>query len=87
MPTAARVHHCHILLHEDNGMMHVIEATPFADASNYMPQRDLDVELNSPRPTREESYSLSNMFYDSDTATGQYYPGFRVTAPPPPQDP
>ena len=80
----AYVHHCHILLHEDNGMMHVIEATPFADASNYMPQRALDVDLNAPRPTREESYSLSNTFYDSDTATGQYYPGFHVTAPPPP---
>ena len=31
----AYVHHCHILLHEDNGMMHVIEATPFVSQSNY----------------------------------------------------
>ena len=80
----AYVHHCHILLHEDNGMMHVIEATPFADASNYMPQTVLDVDRNSPRPSRDESYTLSNMFYDSDAATGQLYPGFTVTPPPGP---
>ena len=29
------VNHCHILLHEDHGMMQVVETTPFADQANY----------------------------------------------------
>jgi len=77
----AYVHHCHILLHEDNGMMHVIEATPFADESNYMPQKRLDVDQNAPRPTREQAYTISYQFYDPDETTGQLYPGFTVTPP------
>ena len=60
----AYVHHCHILLHEDNGMMHVIEATPFADQSNYEPSQVLDADRNAPRPTPEESFTVSYQFYD-----------------------
>ena len=77
----AYVHHCHILLHEDNGMMHVIEATPFADKCNYNPQQSLDPDANAPRPTREESYTLSYSFDDPDETTGQRYPGFTVKPP------
>lgn len=77
----AYVHHCHILLHEDNGMMHVIEATPFADQSNYQPVKTLDVETYAPRPTRKESYTISNTFFDPSATTGQLYPGFKVTPP------
>lgn len=29
------VNHCHPLLHEDHGMMQVIDITPFADRANY----------------------------------------------------
>ncbi len=77
----AYVHHCHILLHEDNGMMHVIEATPFPAESNYSPQQTLDVGANAPRPSREEAYTLNSTFYDPDRDTGQLYPGFEVTPP------
>jgi FtsP/CotA-like multicopper oxidase with cupredoxin domain len=77
----AYVHHCHILLHEDNGMMHVIEATPFADESNFRPSKTLDVDRNAPRPRPEEAYTLSYTFYDPDETTGQLYPGFDVTPP------
>ena len=80
----AYVHHCHILLHEDNGMMHVIEATPFADQSNYEPSRVLDVDQHVPRPTPEESFTVSYQFYDPDERNGQLYPGFAVTPPDPP---
>ncbi len=74
----AYVHHCHILLHEDNGMMHVIEATPFADQSNFRPSRSLEPAA---RPTPEESYTLSYTFVDPDPTTGQVYPGFEVEPP------
>ncbi len=77
----AYVHHCHILLHEDNGMMHVIEATPFEDQSNYQPEKQLNI---APRPTPQESYTISYAFFDPDEATGQLYPGFEVTPPVPP---
>ena len=44
----------------------------------------MSASWGSPRPSRAESYTLSNMFYDSDAATGQLYPGFTVTPPPGP---
>jgi hypothetical protein len=80
----AYVHHCHILLHEDNGMMHVIEATPFADESNYYPATadgELNPEDDAKRPSPAEAYRKSYTFFDPDEGTGQLYPGFEVTAP------
>ena len=78
----AYVHHCHILLHEDNGMMHVIEATPFVSQSNYAARDgDVDIDLKFPRPTRQDAYRQSSMFLDPDPNTGQNYPGFDVEPP------
>jgi FtsP/CotA-like multicopper oxidase with cupredoxin domain len=90
----AYVHHCHILLHEDNGMMHVVEATPFVDESNYRASRQVapstlpDTETAYeqvgeiyPRPTADEAYVDSMRFVDPDPSTGQVYPGFDVVPP------
>lgn len=85
----AYVHHCHILLHEDNGMMTVVEATPFADQANYDPRTEVaspeltDEELSRlyPRPSLDEGYVRSCSFVDPNHDTGQVYPGFEVTAP------
>lgn len=85
----AYVHHCHILLHEDNGMMTVVEATPFADQANYQPRpkvsspgmSEQELSMLYPRPTPEEGWVRSASFVDPDPKTGQVYPGFQVTAP------
>jgi hypothetical protein len=86
----AYVHHCHILLHEDNGMMHVVEATPFEDQSNYHAQKQVaTAEMSSDEVTRiyarasqKEGFVESSKFFDPDRVTGQVYPGFEVTPPP-----
>ena len=83
------VHHCHILLHEDNGMMTVVEATPFDKEANYKAQKSVasaqmtseEVSNIYPRPTREEGYTNSSRFFDPDPSTGQIFPGFVVSAP------
>lgn len=86
----AYVHHCHILLHEDNGMMNVIEATPFAAESNYQAQTQVaraamrpEAVSNDvyPRPSRDDGYVESTRFFDPDETTGQVYPGFDLTPP------
>jgi FtsP/CotA-like multicopper oxidase with cupredoxin domain len=85
------VHHCHILLHEDNGMMQTVEATPFADQTNYeaKPKTQLalsgtsarDVSSYYPRLTLDEAYRQSASFVDPNQTTGQEYPGFHVVPP------
>ncbi len=82
------VHHCHILLHEDNGMMHVVETTQYADRANYraMPAAasfaDSAEEVSAlyGRPSLEQSFKQSISFVDDNT-TGQIYPGFDVEPP------
>ncbi|REJ74813.1 MAG: hypothetical protein DWQ36_14040 [Acidobacteria bacterium] len=84
------VEHCHLLLHEDNGMMQVLEITPFADQANYVlrprvTSPGMSAEQISelyPRPTREQAYRRSASFVDPNHATGQVYPGFEVEPPP-----
>ena len=79
------VEHCHLLLHEDNGMMQVIEVTPFADEANYDPaDRLLGSDGNDDKPaihTLDEAWTQSMQFYDPNHSTGQDYPGFAVTPP------
>lgn len=76
------VNHCHLLLHEDNGMMQAVEVTPFDDRSNYVPKpASTDVNTRYPRPTLAEAYGRSISFVDPDPATGQTYPGFAASPP------
>ena len=85
------VNHCHILLHEDNGMMQVVQTTQFAEEANYVlkndpedfaPGRSLnDVNDLYPPPTLEEHYRNSIGFVDPNPNTGQTYPGFEVAPP------
>lgn len=84
------VHHCHILLHEDHGMMQVVEITPFADHANYEPRENVASNAATaeavtdiyPRLDQAEAYIQSISFVDPNHATGQTYPGF-VASPPP----
>ena len=77
------VNHCHILLHEDNGMMQVVQGTPFADEANYTTADALaDAGLDSPDrtnklyppPTLGGMYRRSLAFVDSNHDSGQKFP-------------
>ncbi|MEM6455917.1 MAG: multicopper oxidase domain-containing protein [Acidobacteriota bacterium] len=77
------VNHCHLLLHEDNGMMQVVQGTPFADEANYTtadrvaeggltpPDR---TDALYPPPARDEVYRRSLAFVDPNHASGQQFP-------------
>ncbi|MCG8459216.1 MAG: multicopper oxidase domain-containing protein, partial [Holophagales bacterium] len=90
------VHHCHILQHEDNGMMHVVETTPTASEANYVPRdrvasagmssEEVDAiypfpgGATTPADRLKELYRQSIGFIDPNN-TGQVYPGFDVQPP------
>ncbi len=84
------VNHCHILLHEDNGMMQVVEVTPFADQANYVTKdrvtsQDATSEEISeiyPRLDQAAAWRQSMQFVDPNHGTGQKYPGFVLGDPP-----
>lgn len=84
------VQHCHILLHEDNGMMQVIEATPFADQANYEPKDAVaDTTANAdavsqvyPRFDQARAWLQNMQFVDPNHTTGQKFPGFVLGSPP-----
>ncbi len=83
------VDHCHLLLHEDNGMMQAVEVTPFESKGNYDPSPKVvnakmssaDVSAIYPRATRDEAYQRSMQFVDRNMTSGQTYPGFKFPTP------
>jgi FtsP/CotA-like multicopper oxidase with cupredoxin domain len=84
------VNHCHILLHEDNGMMQAVEVTPFADHANYEPKErvtSLEVPAEEiseiyPRLDQEGAWRQSMQVVDPNHLTGQAFPGFVLGSPP-----
>ena len=84
------VNHCHILMHEDNGMMQAVEVTPFADQANYemkgsVASSDATPEAVSgvyPRFDQARAWLQSMQFVDPNHSTGQTFPGFMLGAPP-----
>ena len=90
------VHHCHLLLHEDMGMMHAVETTSDPRRANYVPRDSIvspemtaaQVDDIYPFPggasTPEERlitlYKQSIGFIDAN-ATGQIFPGFDIEPP------
>jgi len=87
--TGTWIHHCHILMHEDMGMMQEVEcvATPAASNPNPKPavashgMTEEQVNAIYPRPSIEVSYRQSISFDDKNPGTGQSYPGFEVQMP------
>jgi hypothetical protein len=85
------VDHCHILLHEDNGMMQAVETVPTANSANYVPRYAVASHDMSPEEVDElyptaskdlgKAWVDSMTFIDSDPNTGQVFPGFPVTPP------
>jgi len=83
------VHHCHILLHEDMGMMQAVECTDEARAADYRPRARVathamagsEVDGIYPRPSHEVMYLQTMRFVDPNELGGQTYPGFPIEAP------
>ena len=83
------VNHCHILLHEDNGMMTLMECTESPAEANYNPKGRVataDADASSvdelyPRPTPAIMYRQNMSFVDPNPETGQVYPGFELQVP------
>jgi len=92
----AFVNHCHILIHEDHGMMQTVETTPFAERANYELRESVASSADTadavtaiyPRLSQAEAYVQSLCFIDPNHASGQTYPGFVPgSAPTVAQDP
>jgi hypothetical protein len=82
------VNHCHLLLHEDNGMMQQVNVVTEESETNYHPsdqvasfemQAEEVNEIYHP-PTLEEAWLDSYRFVDP-TPTGQVFPGFEASPP------
>jgi FtsP/CotA-like multicopper oxidase with cupredoxin domain len=77
------VNHCHILQHEDNGMMQLVEVVAGAGYSNYEPNSAVtqpgmspaEVSAIYPRPSLEDSFRRNARFVDANPVTGQDFPG------------
>ena len=89
------VNHCHILLHEDNGMMQRVMIVGNPSNANYEPRRAVvspdapqaDVNAVYDKPSVADSWEQSLHFVDG-TNSGQVYPGdgFVVDVPTPPTE-
>ncbi|HTI39908.1 MAG TPA: multicopper oxidase domain-containing protein [Vicinamibacterales bacterium] len=87
--TGRWIHHCHILMHEDMGMMQEFECVADAAASNATPRvrvashdmTDEEVSAIYPRPSVEVSYRQGLSFVDPNPETGQEFPGFQLEIP------
>ncbi|CAN5791973.1 hypothetical protein BH23CHL8_BH23CHL8_26760 [soil metagenome] len=89
------VNHCHILLHEDNGMMQRVAVVGDPAEANYEPRPGVasasaagtEVDSLYGKPSPAESWTQSLFFVDGN-ATGYVHPGaaFNVAPPVPPTD-
>ena len=81
--------HCHILMHEDHGMMQAVEAVPRAEDANYHGRTRVashamtaeEVNAIYPPPGRELMYRQNLSFVDSSPELGQVFPGFSIDVP------
>jgi hypothetical protein len=87
--TGMWVNHCHILMHEDHGMMQAVESVARAQDANYRPRSRVashamaadEVNAIYPPPSRELMYTQSMTFIDSNPELGQVFPGFPLEVP------
>jgi FtsP/CotA-like multicopper oxidase with cupredoxin domain len=83
------VHHCHILLHEDMGMMQVVECVDDAARADCRPRARAathgmsaeEVDRIYPRPSLETMYRQNLSFVDPNLLGRQDYPGFALEVP------
>ena len=87
--TGLWIHHCHILMHEDMGMMQEVECVASAASCNANPRErvaahgmtEADVNAIYPRPSVEIAYRQGLSFVDPNPNTGQVFPGFELEVP------
>ncbi len=87
--TGVWVHHCHILLHEDMGMMQAVECVDDPTQVNYrvrhgVARHDMsgdEVSRIYPPPSPEIRYRQNLSFVDPNELGGQTYPGFPLEVP------
>ena len=83
------VNHCHVLLHEDNGMMQEVECTDDASKVNYRTRRAVaspsmtaaEVDTIYPKPSPELMYRQNLSFVDMYDGEMFDYPGFELEVP------
>ncbi|HET7218597.1 MAG TPA: multicopper oxidase domain-containing protein [Vicinamibacterales bacterium] len=83
------VNHCHILMHEDHGMMQAVASVAQAKDANYRPRTRVashampaeDVDAIYPRAGLELMYRQNLSFVDSSPDFGQVFPGFPLDVP------
>ena len=83
------VHHCHILLHEDNGMMQIVDCGERPSDANYNPRSKVasfdmpaaEVDAIYPRPSLETMYMQNVRFIDPNEVGYQVYPNFEIKVP------
>lgn len=83
------VHHCHILLHEDLGMMQLIECSGNPAEANYNTREKVashsmsgkEIDAIYPKPSRELMYRQNLSFIDPNELGYQVYPGFELEIP------
>ncbi|HET7697187.1 MAG TPA: multicopper oxidase domain-containing protein [Vicinamibacterales bacterium] len=87
--TGMWVNHCHILMHEDHGMMQAVAAVASAKEANYRPRTRVashamsseDVNAIYPPPSLELMYAQSMSFVDTSPELGHAFPGFPLEVP------
>ncbi|MBA2259733.1 MAG: multicopper oxidase domain-containing protein, partial [Acidobacteria bacterium] len=81
--------HCHILMHEDHGMMQAVETVRRAEDANYNPRTRVashamsvdEVDKIYPPPGHDLMYRQSMSFVDASPELGQTFPGFPLEIP------
>jgi hypothetical protein len=87
--TGRWIHHCHILMHEDMGMMQEVECVADAATCNATPRQHVashhmtadEVSAIYPPLSVEAAYRQGVSFVDPNPITGQAFPGFEVDVP------
>ncbi len=83
------VNHCHVLMHEDNGMMQEVECTDDASRVNYRTRQRVAspsmsasaVDTIYPRPTRDLMYRQNLSYVDMHDGEIFEFPGFELSVP------
>jgi hypothetical protein len=83
------VNHCHLLLHEDNGMMQVLDCQEEAEGVNYHGRQNVaehgmdssQVDTIYPKPSPELMYRQNLSFIEPNPIAYQEYPGFELKIP------
>lgn len=83
------VNHCHLLFHEDNGMMQVVDCQENAEGVNYHTRETVaehtmdgsEVDAIYPKPSSELMYRQNLSFVDPSHLGYQEYPDFELEIP------